>query len=500
VDQHTGLLGYWRRSIQFRTVALTVLVTIAVVGVSGGVLIQRVVDELENARVRSAMAEAAAGRSIARAAAQGTSAADTPEQVADSLVEELSRRAGKPPAFEVVLVPEPGSGNPGASTNLIDAETVPPELAAEVVAKGNQLWLYAPIDYSDSRVQDGIIVGAPVIIRGIGKYQLYYMFSLESVQRTASIVTSAIVAVGIVLVFTLGMLAYFATRGVVRPVQQVSKAADALAAGELDSRLAVRGEDDLAKLATAFNTMAQSLTDKIEALEVLSDAQRRFVSDVSHELRTPLTTIRMASDVATASIDPSATDAQRAAALLSREVDRFDALLSDLLEVSRFDAGAASLEMEVTDLGVLLEEIVGQLGPVSRERDTPLETVLPASPCLAQCDPRRVKRVVRNLLINALEYGEGQPISLSLECDSTKVRIGVRDQGIGIPQDAQGRVFERFWRADASRARTLGGTGLGLAISREDARLHGGDLTLTSANPGCEFMFLLPIGDTCGVV
>ena len=495
MEQRSGLVGYWRRSLQFRTVAITVLVTVAVVGVSGGVLVQRVVDELESARVRSAMAEAAAGRSIARAAAQGSSADATSEEVVTGLVEELSLRAGKPPAFEVVLAPEPGSGNPAASTNLIGPEAIPPELAGEVAATGSQLWLYAPIEYSDGRVQDGIIVGAPVTIRGIGRYQLYYMFSLESVQRTAGIVTSAIVAVGVVLVLALGLLAYFATRRLVRPVQRVAQAADALAAGELDSRLTVRGEDDLAKLASAFNTMAQSLADKIEALEVLSDTQRRFVSDVSHELRTPLTTIRMASDVATERIDPSAADAQRASALLSREIDRFDRLLSDLLEVSRFDAGAAVLETEETDLGILLEEVVGQIGPVAAEKQTPLEVVQPERPCLVDCDPRRVKRVVRNLLVNALEYGGGRTVTLMLECRGADARISVRDRGVGISVDAQERVFERFWRADPSRARTLGGTGLGLAISREDARLHGGDLTLESADPGCSFTLSLPVRD-----
>jgi two-component system sensor histidine kinase MtrB len=488
----TNVAAAWRRSLILRSVVLTVAVTALVVGVAGAVLTQRISTGLDDAKVRRALAEAAAGRSIARSAAQGAVAGETSAEVIDRLVAELSRRAGKPPAFEVILVPQPDSGDPGGSTSLVDPSAVPADLEEALQQRRKQTWTEWPIEYSDGRVVNGLIVGGPASIRGIGRYDLYYLFPLSATEQTVSLVRSAIIGVGVALIFTLGLLSLIFTRRLLVPVQQAANTANALADGELDRRLVVRGEDDLAVLAKAFNTMADSLSDQIVRLEALSDMQRRFVSDVSHELRTPLTTIKMAADVAGDRSPPGDAAAQRAAELLQSEVERFETLLSDLLEISRFDAGAAVLEPDDVDLVALIAELVSQVSPLALDRGTVIEVESDEPTCLAFCDGRRVSRVLRNLVVNAIEYGGGRPVLISLACDSEAVTLGVRDFGAGLSPADREHVFERFWRADPSRVRTLGGTGLGLAISREDAQLHGGTLDVEAADPGCSFVLQIP--------
>jgi two-component system sensor histidine kinase MtrB len=234
------------------------------------------------------------------------------------------------------------------------------------------------------------------------------------------------------------------------------------------------GEDDIARLGKSFNAMADSLQKQIRQLEDLSRVQQRFVSDVSHELRTPLTTIRMAGDLIhdyRGDFDPSVA---RSAELLHNEIDRFESLLSDLLEISRFDAGAAALDVEATDLRATLSRAIEATAGLAARRGTQIEVIPTEGPCVAEIDPRRVERILRNLLANAIDYGEGRPVTVQLGLNDKAVGVSVRDSGVGLRPGEAALVFNRFWRSDPARARTTGGTGLGLAISREDARLHGG--------------------------
>ena len=487
-----SLASFWRRSLQFRTVVTTVLVTTLVVGAAGVVLIQRVSDGLIEAKQRSALAELSAGRSIARTFAT-TSLEPDQQATIDALVADLASRAGKPPEYDIVVQSSPEFPDlPSQSTQLVSMDSFPPELADAIRSEKTTAWTRTDIQYSDGRVEPGLVVGAPVNIQGYGPYELYYLFGLSDVTRTISLVRSTVVAVGVVLVIALGLLAWWFTSRLVRPVQQVSRAAAALATGDLDRRITVRGEDDMARLAGSFNTMAGSLQHQIEQLRRVSEMQRRFVADVSHELRTPLTTIRMAAEVVHDDTEADQVPARRTSELLVTEVERFDSLLNDLLEVSRFDAGEVVLDVEAVDLGFLLREWVAALRPVAADHGCDLVVTGPSS-CEVACDHRRVSRVVRNLVVNAIEYGAGEPVTVTLTCDDDNVAITVTDHGVGLdPKDAD-RVFERFWRADPSRTRTLGGTGLGLAISREDARLHGGDLSVTSSRgAGCSFVLTLP--------
>jgi two-component system sensor histidine kinase MtrB len=270
--------------------------------------------------------------------------------------------------------------------------------------------------------------------------------------------------------------------------------AEELAAGEFDRRMQVRGEDDLARLAGSFNEMAQSLQTQIVNLERLSRVQQRFVSDVSHELRTPLTTVRMASEMIydqRGDLDPATA---RSAELLRNQVDRFDVMLSDLLEISRIDAGAAELETAPLDLHAMTLSVINEFEEIARSHQTELKFDGPEGPVFVEADTRRISRIVRNLVANAIEHSEGKPVHINVSQNEQSVSVGVRDEGHGIAAVDFDRVFSRFWRADPSRTRTLGGTGLGLAISADDAALHGGRIDVGGAvGVGAHFVLTLPL-------
>ena len=353
-------------------------------------------------------------------------------------------------------------------------ESVPTELREQV--KPNAVaYGYTLIRRDNGDTTPGLAVGSQLHEpRSGATLNLYYLFDLEQQKAILGLLIRSLVAVGVLIVVLLGCVAWFVTRQVVTPVRLARQVAERLAAGLLDQRMRVRGQDDLARLATSFNQMATSLQRQIRQLEELSRVQRRFVSDVSHELRTPLTTVRMAADVlyeARADFQPGVA---RAAELLQAELDRFESLLGDLLEISRFDAQAAALDLEDVDLRELTRRVVDTAQPLASRKGSRIDVRLPASPSLAEVDARRIERVLRNLVINAVEYGDGRDVEVSVASDETTAAVSVRDHGIGLKPGESAMVFERFWRADPARARTTGGTGLGLAIAMEDALLHGG--------------------------
>lgn len=256
--------------------------------------------------------------------------------------------------------------------------------------------------------------------------------------------------------------------------------------------MAVVGTEDLAGLARSMNHMAEELDKKITELQNLSLVQQRFVSDVSHELRTPLTTIRMAAEVLHAHRAAFDAASGRSSELLSAELDRFEELLTDLLEISRFDAGAAELALDDIDLTVLTGEEVAAVERLAEEFGTVM-TLDADGPCVAEVDGRRIRRILRNLITNAIEHGEGRPITVHVRGFDQAVAIAVRDHGVGFSAVEAGQVFDRFWRADPSRGRRVGGTGLGLSIALEDARLHGGRLDAWGRpGLGAQFRLTLP--------
>jgi two-component system sensor histidine kinase MtrB len=329
---------------------------------------------------------------------------------------------------------------------------------------------------------------------GWGTAQAFYFFPLADVAGQASLVVNTITVTGVALVAVVALAVYVVTRLVVRPVRLAARTAQRLSNGLLDQRMEVSGEDDLAALASSFNQMAETLQRHILRLEEMSRLQRRFTSDVSHELRTPLTTVRMAADLLHSSRDSFDPAVARAAELLQAELDRFENLLAELLEISRFDAGFASLEAEPANVGQLVDRVVERLRTVAERAGVRVHVDLPTEPVVAEVDVRRVERILRNLIGNAIEHGEGRPVKERLAAREGAVAVTVRDYGVGLRPGEEKLVFNRFWRADPSRARQTGGTGLGLSISVEDARLHGGWLEAWGAPAqGAQFRLTLPL-------
>ena len=349
------------------------------------------------------------------------------------------------------------------------------------------------LDLADGNGPKPYLVFGRVLNLSWGELQLYYFFPLDEVVSQANLVGNTITATGVALVIMLVLVVYFVTRMVVRPVRIAARTAQRLSNGLLDQRMEVSGEDDLAALAASFNQMAENLQRHILRLEDMSRLQRRFTSDVSHELRTPLTTVRMAADLIFNTRDDFDPAVARSAELLQAELDRFENLLAELLEISRFDAGFAALDSEPANLGPLVERAVDRLKPVAERAGVAVEVDLPVDPVVAEVDVRRVERILRNLVGNAIEHSEGKPVKVHLAAREGAVAVTVRDHGVGLKPGDEKLVFNRFWRADPSRARQTGGTGLGLSISVEDARLHGGWLEAWgSPGQGAQFRLTLP--------
>jgi two-component system sensor histidine kinase MtrB len=494
----SSLLAPWRRSLLLRVTVTTLALSAVVMAILGFLLLSRVTTGLLDSAERTAVTEASAGlvdaQRISTAAASGATTT-SPASVVDTVVASLASRAGNPPQYDVLMLAgeTDGGAAPERGTNLVSDASVPEQLRAAVLLTERQSWTYTEIRYLDGRSAPGIVVGAPLTVTDVGTYELYYLFPLSDEEATLDLVRSTVVGTGILLVVLLGIVAAIVTRQVVAPVRSAARVAEQFSDGHLRERMVVRGEDDLARLATAFNDMAASLEQQIHRLEELSAVQQRFVSDVSHELRTPLTTIRMAADLlfeSRAELDPPTA---RSAELLQTQLDRFENLLGDLLEISRYDAGAAVLDLETIDLASLVQRTAEASRPLADRRGSEVVVSALTDPCPVECDPRRIDRVLRNLLDNAIEHGEGQPIEVTVSSDDVAVAVTVRDHGVGLSDEDIAHVFDRFWRADPARARTTGGTGLGLSIAMEDTRLHAGWLEAWgSPGNGACFRLTLP--------
>jgi two-component system sensor histidine kinase MtrB len=491
------LLRAWRGSLLLRVTSTTLVLSFATMAILGFSLLSRITTGLLASKERASIVEAGSGVAEAQRlldAADTGPTTPSASRLVDSVVGTLAARAGSPGQFDVLLLSSQDAVEaPERGTNLVSEASVPIALREAVTSSQRQSWTYTTIQFLDGRSVPGLAVGAPLDVPSVAGYELYYLFPLDQEQQTLDLVRGAVLGTGLLLVGLLVIIAWSVTRQVVTPVRAASQTASRFSEGELSERMQVRGKDDLARLASAFNGMAESLQRKIKQLEDLSLVQQQFVSDVSHELRTPLTTVRMAADVMFE--DRAAFDAPtaRAAELLQNQLDRFEALLVDLLEISRFDAGAALLEAEPFDLSQMVLRIVDGSGPLAERCGTTLRVHGAETPCIVSGDSRRIDRVVRNLVGNAIEHGDGTGIDVTVEQAATAVALTVRDYGVGLRPGEASLVFNRFWRADPARARTTGGTGLGLAIALEDVRLHQGSLE-ASGEPGLGacFRMVLP--------
>ncbi|HYK26872.1 MAG TPA: MtrAB system histidine kinase MtrB [Streptosporangiaceae bacterium] len=495
------LTDRWRRSLQLRVLTATLVLCGVVVAVLGYFLMQQLVADVYANKAQSAENIANVGLATAKANGELSRRPNgSSQQAMLSLARELEPSGGTPYAVEVTLprmMQGPEVYGAGAVTTTNGG---PPPVPADLVSHVSngqpgdlfKVWAELPAKPGGKPVPE-LVFGAR-----FGKvYQLYYFFPLSAEQQSIASMQRTLLLVGVALVFLLAAIAWLVTRWVVIPVRLAAQGAWRLSTGKLNERMDVRGNDELAALATSFNEMAASLQEKLEELEDLSQVQRQFVSDVSHELRTPLTTIRIASDVLFAAREEMDQAAARSAELMQGQLERFESLLTDLLEISRYDANAATLDAEPVDVCTIVRQSADVAQQLAERRGCRLQFRLPAEPCIAEVDRRRVERILRNLLLNAVEHGEGHDTVVTAAMDSAAVAISVRDFGVGLAPGEDQLVFDRFWRADPARARSSGGTGLGLAIALEDARLHGGWLEAWGEQ-GRGSMFRLTLPRTAG--
>jgi two-component system sensor histidine kinase MtrB len=496
VNYFSQLRQAWNKSLSLRIIATTFFVSTLLVTIIGLVLINRVSSGILTSKESSSITEASSAINEAQKVVTATetgAGAPNISTVVDTAVTALAIRAGQSGLYDVLFLASKEiatQGLPERGTNLVSESSVSEELKNRVEKTDKLLWAYTEITYLDGRKIPGLVVAAPIKINNVGSYSLFLLFPLDKEEETIAIIRSAVLATGIFLIFGLLILVWYLTRSVLSPVRKTAEAAERLRMGLLNERVPVSGEDDLAKLAGSFNSMAASIQQQIGQLEQMSRMQKRFVSDVSHELRTPLTTVRMAADVLYESRDQYTGETARAAELLSNQIERFEILLSQLLEISRFDAGAADLSLSKVNIKDVIENTADSLSNLLAKQETPV--VITGTAPEIEMDKRRIERVLRNLISNASEYGEGKPIEVEIGSDEEAIAVVVKDKGPGLKPGESSLVFNRFWRADPARARTTGGTGLGLAIALEDARLHSGWLDAWGA-PGKGTMFRLTL-------
>lgn len=479
----------WRGSLPLRVVSTTVLASTLVLVLAGFLLMQQAAEGVIGGKQRSAVAEAEIAFDSAQTQMVTSDlAAGSINEILSRIAIDLDQRGGVGGQYHV-LVQGPVSSFRSA---VLDPASVPRTLT-EQVAAANGVWT-APseIVYTDGSTEAGWVVATTLNAPEAGRYPVYLVFPMTQEQETLQVLRGAVVTTWIVLVIALGLISASIARQVVIPVREAREAAESLAMGNMADRMIVRGSDDVARLAASMNNMASELQTRISQLENLSQVQQQFVSDVSHELRTPLTTVRMAGDFIYEARDEFDPATRRSTELLHDELDRFAALLEDLLEISRFDAGAAVLTTARVDLVELVEAEVEAQRTLAESKGTTVHVHAEEATCV-EADGRRIRRILRNLVTNAIEHGESRPIDITVLGDERSAAITVRDHGVGFEAEQARLVFNRFWRADPSRARTVGGSGLGLAIAMEDARLHGGTLNAWGRpGQGAQFRLTIP--------
>ena len=492
-----NLANLWRRSLRFRTVLITLALTALAVLVACVWMALAIQNDLFQSRLREVEGDAR------RATQTAQTVLDSAEVQGDSvqlrnLMDTVSAGLRQQSATDKIAVfridPAPSPIAPqNFSLGGLAADMISPELRKHVQSSDEAQWWQSVTMAAGSRSVPGIVVGQQIQVPQVGGYELYLAYDLSSASQTLGFVQGTLWIVGIALIILIGAIAWFVLRSVTTPIGDAAQTSAMLAAGDLGVRLEVRGVDELATLGRSFNAMADSIQSQINQLADLSLVQQRFVSDVSHELRTPLTTIRLAADMINDRREDFDPATARAAELLYAQVQRFEVLLADLLEISRYDAGSVQLEVEPTSLAHLAEDVIESMQQLAEQHGSDVRLVAPGGYSLIDMDPRRIRRIVRNLLGNAIEHGEGRPIVVTVDSDQQAVAIGVRDYGLGMRPDEVERVFDRFWRADPSRKRTIGGTGLGLSIALGDATLHGGTLAVWSAvGRGTNVVLTLP--------
>lgn len=493
------LAALWRRSLQFRTVIITLGLSGLAILVIGLYISFSVASNLFQAQ-RESVLEASNNATAAAQSLLDVSDATDPASLQSLMGSALTTITSISGSSDYALFREPGQplntdAPPDRRTRSLIG-VITPELREQVQENpGGQYWQSVALRNPDGGTDPGIVVGSDLVVPAAGRYELYLGYNLGEAEQTLAFMQVTGLVGAAALLALLSAITLVVVRGVIEPIRETAATSRRLAAGDLGVRMPERGEDELATLAASFNGMADSLQARIRELAELSVMQQRFVSDVSHELRTPLTTIRLAGDVLYGQREDFPGPTSRTVELLHTQTDRFERLLADLLEISRYDAGSVTLTTEPTNLVHLAGDAIESMHELAREHGSELRLVAPGGHLDAEVDPRRIKRIVRNLIGNAIEHGEGRPIVVAVDSNESAIALSVRDYGLGMTDEEVARVFDRFWRADPSRTRTIGGTGLGLAISLEDAVAHGGTLDVWS-KPGRGTVFRLTLPRT----
>ena len=492
------------QSLAAKVILSTVLLSLGVVWLTGSALYSQLSDGIKKVSLESSLAD---DRSVFYSAQYQLLLVDGKSNSAiktsvDEIIATSINVGSTEGAREIILLKVFTKGetakngkqpNYSFASNGLLSSTIPTDLRDEITKGEDLSYRFAPLTYRAGVTIDALYVGQRVIIPASGIYEMYLVFTLANQGATLDLVQNSLLLTGIVLLLLIALITYLVVRQVVRPVREAARVASLFTKGDFAQRLRVKSSDEIATLGTAFNEMAASIEAQIGRLENLSKVQQRFVSDVSHELRTPLTTLRMASDVIYAQRSEFDPVIARSAELLIAQIDRFEKLLQELLEVSRFDAEVAVLEPTDFELTALVRRCISDLGVSLEGNNSQISFTSSAYPVHIRADFRRVERIMRNLISNALDHADDKPIKIACVETGTDVAISVRDHGEGMEEASLTRVFDRFWRADPSRARTRGGTGLGLSIALEDARLHNGELDAWGAvGDGANFVLTLP--------
>ena len=492
------VLTLFRRSLFLKVFSLTAVVSMALIYLVGSNLYGRITTGIFEEKIASAISEGRAA--IQYAEYRFTIAGLNPKTDYRALAEEVVKSANvsvQESGREVVLLNSRGvraeSIPPVNTSNFLEPESVPETLREKIRSSEDLDWQRGDLRYVNGTVIPGIFVGRNFEIPRAGKYEMYVAYDFQAQQRNIDLIGRSLWVTGFLLLALILLTASVVLRMVIKPVQVAAEIAESLTTGDLKNRMNVKGEDEIARLGVSFNQMATTLAEQIARLENLSRVQQRFVSDVSHELRTPLTTIRMASDVihaARSNFDPTVA---RSAELLLSQIEKFEQLLQDLLEVSRFDAEAAILSLDRIDIASLVQRCSEDLTMLAEDKGTTLKLHGFQTPVFVEADPRRIERIIRNLITNAIDHSESHPIDITISENESAISVGVRDYGVGLSSQYWSRVFDRFWRADPSRSRIRGGTGLGLSIAKEDANLHGGEIRVWGElGKGAHFVLTLP--------
>ena len=485
-----------RHSLSARLALAITLAALAILLIFGVIVASQLRSSMFDTRKDAILADASLRFSSAQSAFS-SSTATSPDQVqesARSALASIKASAAGAGATNVALLRADGSAASLRINQIEDEQMralVSPQMRA-AVAGGDAQWQSVAIRSASGKQDPGILVGTQVQLPRAGTHELYILYSLSADQAQVDVVLRVLAFSALPIVVALPIGVFALLHRLLLPVRLTAQAATKASEGDLDVRVEVRGDDEMAGLGRAFNAMTSSLQDTIARYDELAKLQQRFVSDVSHELRTPLTTIRMAEDVVWDNRDDLPAHARRSAELLHDQTERMEQMLADLLEISRYDAASALLDAEERDLRPIVARVVAGCADLARRQGVRVETLAPTR-ASAEIDERRIERVIRNLVVNAIEHADGSTVTITVAASATDVACRVRDRGVGMTPQVVAHVFDRFYRADTARARTTGGTGLGLAIATEDVEIHGGRLQAWGEpGRGASFLMTLP--------